>query len=41
MAVKPWIAAQWEQLNEEKKEKYRERAAGWKEKEANFALFGM
>ena len=41
MFTKPWIATQWEQLPEEKKEKYRNRSAGWKEKKEAFALFGF
>ena len=41
MFTKPWIATQWEQLPEEKKEKYRNRSAGWKEKKDAFALFGF
>ena len=38
MVTKPWIAAQWESMDEEKKEKYRERSASWKEKRDNFAF---
>ena len=39
--TKYWIAAQYEQLPEEKKEKYRKRSASWKEKKDMFALFGF